>query len=124
MGRFPKSVRIFSMNAASRSKFTVAVPSGVFSSALRAAVSEKHHSSNVKCSEIFMSDFRALDFRVPDFRELVKSKVDSEHIAALILRPYILPDRSRGTTRGVWKRQMRCRRSYCRERSLSGLLKC
>ena len=53
-----------------------------------------------------MSDFRALDFRVPDFRELVKSKVDCEHIATLILRPYILPDRSRSTTRGVWQRRI------------------
>jgi len=49
----------------------VVVPSGVFSSALRAAVSEKHNSSNEKCPEIFMSDFRAVDFRVPDFRALI-----------------------------------------------------
>ena len=51
-------------------------------------------------------DFRALDFRVADFRELVKSEVDSEHIATLILRPYILPDRSRSTTRGVGRRRI------------------
>jgi hypothetical protein len=89
------------MNAAIRSKFAVATASGIFSSPQRDAVSEKDNSSNVKCSEIFMSDFR-----VPDFRELVKSKVDSEHIATLILRPYILPDSSRSTTRGVRRRRI------------------
>jgi hypothetical protein len=47
------------MNAAIRSKFAVAPASGMFSSPQRDAVSEKDNSSNVKCSEIFMSDFRA-----------------------------------------------------------------
>ena len=75
------------MNAAIRSKFAAVTASGMFSSPKRAAVSEKDNSSNVKCSEIFMSDFRALDFGVPDFRELVKSKVDCEHIATLRLCP-------------------------------------
>jgi len=50
------------MNAAIRSKFAVATASGMFSSPQRDAVSEKDNSSNVKCSEIFMSDFRAWIF--------------------------------------------------------------
>jgi len=82
IGLSPSSVLIFSMTAATRPRFAMAIAFGVLSSPSRAAVSEKQNSSSVKCSEILM-------------RLSVGCEFHREHVPALRLRPQVLPDHSR-----------------------------
>src|ERR1700691_4244615 len=53
-GLFPSSALILSITIATRPRFVMTIALGVLSSPSRAAASEKHSSSNVKCSEIFI----------------------------------------------------------------------